>query len=228
MLKPILLVALLPVFVAAAAAPTSKPSPNDKLKIVDHLMLKQSTSRPADAAVDHIVLHFCSDVIQHPDHPYDIDRITEIFSKAPASANYLIARDGTVYRLVPEERTAWHAGGGHLPWAPMIKQMNGRSIGIEMFAVGSENDMKLFGMKDYDAWVKKHPQWVGFSDQQYASLAKLIAQIESRHPQITHDRFHVIGHEEWAGRGRRTDPGELFDWTKIGLTKDRPTTQPSE
>jgi N-acetyl-anhydromuramyl-L-alanine amidase AmpD len=125
---------------------------------------------------------------------------------------------------VPENRVAWHAGKGHLDWDPTLTSMNDRAIGIEMFAIGSPNDMKLCGVtqEKYDALKAKHPEWIGFSDAQYKALNQLIAEIRARHPAILHDRFHIIGHEEWAGHKRRTDPGELFDWTKIGLTKDRP------
>jgi N-acetyl-anhydromuramyl-L-alanine amidase AmpD len=198
------------------------------LKFVDRPMLAQSAARKPGVVVDHIVLHFSSDVIAHPDHPYDIDGQIEIYRRGPASANYLIARDGTIYRLVPEDRVAWHAGNGHLPWDPSIKSMNQKAIGIEMFAVGSPADMKLFGMTQaqYDAFKSKHPEWVGYSDAQYAALNQLVEEIRARHPAILHDRFHIIGHEEWAGRARRTDPGELFDWTRIGLTRERPATQP--
>lgn len=198
------------------------------LKFVDRPMLAQSSPRKPSVVVDHIVLHFSSDVIAHPDHPYDIDRQIEIYRGGPASANYLIARDGTIYRLVPEDRVAWHAGTGHLSWDPTIKSMNQRAIGIEMFAIGSPADMKLFGMTQaqYDTFKSKHPEWVGFSDAQYAALNQLIDEIRARHPAILHDRFHIIGHEEWAGRARRTDPGQLFDWTRIGLTRERPATQP--
>jgi N-acetyl-anhydromuramyl-L-alanine amidase AmpD len=204
-----------------ARAQDSRPP----IKIVDRPMLEQSSARPASNVVDHIVLHFCSDVIAHPDRPYDIDRLIEIFQHAPASANYLIARDGTVYRLVPEDRVAWHAGNGHLPWDAALKSMNQKAIGIEMFAIGSPADMKLFGMtqEQYDDFKSKHPDWVGFSEAQYATLKQLIAEIRARHPAILPDRFHIIGHEEWAGRARRTDPGQLFDWTRIGLTRGRLT-----
>ncbi len=221
---PLLLFAALLLLALGALAQNSRPP----LKLIDRLMLPQSSTRPASAVVDHIVVHFCSDVIAHPDHPYDIDRQIEIFQHAPASANYLIARDGTVYRLVPEDRVAWHAGKGHLPWEPALESMNQHSIGIENFAIGSPADMKLFGMTQaqYDAFKTKHPDWVGFSDAQYAALNQLIDQIRSRHPAILHDRFHIIGHEEWAGRARRTNPGELFDWTRLGLTRDRPPASP--
>jgi N-acetylmuramoyl-L-alanine amidase len=42
------------------------------------------------------------------------------------SAHYLIAKDGTVYKLVPTSQAAWHAGRCRVPNA------NSRSIGIEM------------------------------------------------------------------------------------------------
>lgn len=203
----------------AAAQNTNSP-----LHFVDRPMLRQSSTRQPGVTIDHIVLHFSSDVLAHPEHPYDIDRQIEIYRQAPASANYLIARDGTIYRLVSEDRVAWHAGSGHLAWDPKLKSMNQHAIGIEMFAVGSANDMKLFGMTQaqYDDFKTKHPDWVGYSDAQYAALNKLIAEIRARHPAILDDRFHIIGHEEWSGRERRTDPGELFDWTRIGLTRERP------
>jgi N-acetyl-anhydromuramyl-L-alanine amidase AmpD len=207
---------------------TTSDSP--KLQITDRLLLAQSSTRPPGQVIDHIVLHFSSLVTVHPDHPYDVDQQIALYKTAKVSANYLIDREGKVYRMVPEERTAWHAGVGHLPWDKLVKTMNQRSIGIEMLAIGSPNDMKLFGVtkEKYDAVAKKHPEWIGYTDAQYATVNELIKQIESRHPDIKHDRFHVIGHEEWAGRGRRTDPGELFDYTKIGLTRDRPSTQPSK
>lgn len=208
----------------AVAWQTGTSASAEGLKIVDRLMLPQSSARPANVPIDHIVIHFCSDVTERPDNPFDLNRQIEIFQKAPASANYLIARDGTIYRLVPENRVAWHAGRGHLAWDQNLKSMNQNAIGIENFAVGSANDMKLFGMTaaKYNDFKSKHPNWVGFTAAQYASLKKLIADIEKRHPAILHDRYHIIGHEEWAGRAVRTDPGELFDWTKIGLTRERP------
>lgn len=201
---------------------------NSLVQVVYRPLLEQSSPRSPTTVVDHLVLHFCSDVIAHPQHPYDIDRQIEIFRHNSASANYLIARDGTIYLFVPETRAAWHAGTGHLPWDPTIHSMNQRAIGIEMFAVGSPDDMRLFGMThaQYDAFQSAHPDWVGFSDAQYASLNRLIDDIRRRHPAILPDRFHIIGHEEWAGRARRTDPGQLFDWTRIGLTRDRPAPPP--
>jgi N-acetyl-anhydromuramyl-L-alanine amidase AmpD len=213
------------VFILLAASASAQDT-NAPLTWVDRPMLEQSSPRSPANVVDHLVLHFCSDVVAHPEYPYDIDRQIEIFRHAPASANYLIDRAGTIYRLVPEDRAAWHAGVGHLPWDPAIRSMNQRAIGIEMFAVGSPADMRLFGITQaqYDAFKNAHPDWVGFTDAQYASLNRLVDEICRRHPAILRARFHIIGHEEWAGRARRTDPGQLFDWTRIGLTRERPGT----
>ena len=55
--------------------------------------------------------------------------------KAEVSAHYLVARDGTVYRLVPEHRRAWHAGVAC--WAGE-RDVNGRSIGVELENPGHE------------------------------------------------------------------------------------------
>jgi len=43
------------------------------------------------------------------------------------SAHYVIARDGTIYKLVPLSRAAWHAGR-----CPNFPNANRRSIGIEL------------------------------------------------------------------------------------------------
>jgi hypothetical protein len=76
--------------------------------------------------------------------------------------------------------------------------------------------------------------WKAEGSKQKAENASAIFPSRGVHPVTPSpchgagDRFHIIGHEEWAGRGRRTDPGELFDYTKIGLAKDRPSTLPTE
>ncbi len=49
--------------------------------------------------------------------------------EAEVSAHYLIAEDGEVVALVPEERRAWHAGAGR--WGD-VRDINSRSIGIEL------------------------------------------------------------------------------------------------
>src|SRR2546421_8355708 len=93
--------------IALLIASTSATAP----AITEKLMpLNVSTTRPTDAVVDTVVLHFSSDCIQHPDHPYDVERQIEIYRNAKVSTHYLIDRDGNTFRLVAEDRVAWHAG----------------------------------------------------------------------------------------------------------------------
>lgn len=194
------------------------------LMVVEKLMPEnRSSDRPTTAVVDTIMLHFSSDLIKNPDHPYDVDRQYQIYVDAPASTHYLIDREGTIYRFVPEERMAWHAGKGELPFEPRRRNiLNFHSIGIEMLAVGNARDMKMFmPLPNYEQFRAKHPEWIGFTEAEYKSLNALINDIMKRHPEIKKDRYHIVGHEEYAV-ARRTDPGETFDWTRIGLTKERP------
>lgn len=198
----------------AANAETTTP-----LRIVDRLLTSTvSKDRMPTAPVDMVMLHFCSDVIENPDDPFNVDRIVDIFTTYGVSAHYLIGRDGTVFRFVPENRIAYHAGKGSLSWVPeRTNRLNEYSIGIEMLNVGSAKDMAIFmSPAKYAAYAKKHPDWIGYTDEQYQALKSLLESIQSRHPAIRFDRKHIIGHDEYAGP-RRTDPGELFDWTRINL-----------
>ena len=189
------------------------------LHIVDRLLPESvSRARKPTSPVDMVMLHFCSDVLENPENPFNVDRIVDIFTSYTVSSHYLIGRDGTVYRFVPESKVAFHAGKGHLDWVPdRDNNLNEFAIGIEMLNVGSANDMKVFmSAKKYAAFAKKHPNWIGYTDAQYNALNLLLKSIQSRHPAIKMDRHHIVGHEEYAG-SRRPDPGETFNWKRIGL-----------
>lgn len=216
MLKFICLCIFAAVSTIALANPTSAT-----LRYVDApLPVNLSRERPTTATVDTVMLHFCSDVIKNPDSPFQISRITEIFTSATVSAHYLIDRDGTIYRWVPESRTAFHAGRGIIPWAPeRTNLLNDYAIGIEMFNVGTAEDMKIFmSPQKYAEFAAKHPEFIGFTDAQYEALNGLLKGILERNPSVKFDRKHIIGHSEYAGRARRTDPGATFRWDRIGLS----------
>jgi N-acetylmuramoyl-L-alanine amidase len=120
---------------------------------------------------------------------------------AQVSAHYMIDEDGSIYRLVDEERRAWHAGVS--AWAGE-RDINGRSIGIELVNPGHE-----FGYR-------------AFAEPQMAALIALGREILARHP-IPPAR--VLGHSDVAP-ARKQDPGELFDWPRlaragIGLWPDK-------
>jgi N-acetylmuramoyl-L-alanine amidase len=106
---------------------------------------------------------------------------------AKVSCHWVIEEDGTIHRLVAEEMRAWHAGKSF--WAGE-RDLNGRSIGIELVNPGHEWGYRPFPMA------------------QMAALATLAAGILGRHA-IPASR--VLAHSDVAP-ARKQDPGELFDW----------------
>jgi N-acetylmuramoyl-L-alanine amidase len=120
---------------------------------------------------------------------------------AEVSAHYVVDEDGTILRLVDEEKRAWHAGRAH--WRG-VTDVNSASIGIEIVNPGHE-----FGYRP-------------FPDAQMSSLIPLVAEIKARHG-IT--RGNVVGHSDVAP-ARKQDPGELFNWhalARLRLALPRPT-----
>lgn len=176
---------------------------------------KVSRARSRSAIINTIVIHFCSDVIANPKSPYNIDRICRDFERYGVGPHYLIDRKGVIYLLVNEDRAAFHAGKGALPWLPDRKNdLNDWSIGIELMGIGTELEMSMFlSSSGYNEVEKKD---IGFTQKQYESLRRLIDNLVERYPSIEMDRKHIVGHDLYAP-GRRTDPGALFLWSQIGL-----------
>ncbi|MHA3840058.1 N-acetylmuramoyl-L-alanine amidase [Sphingomonas aestuarii] len=120
---------------------------------------------------------------------------------ARVSSHYLVAEDGTVLRLVEEDKRAWHAGRSH--WRG-VKDINSASVGIEIVNPGHE-------------WGYRP-----FPDEQVAAVIRLVHDIKDRYD-IT--RGNVVGHSDIAP-ARKQDPGELFPWGKLArlrLALPRPT-----
>jgi N-acetylmuramoyl-L-alanine amidase len=140
--------------------------------------------RPAGGGVDMLILHYTG----MPSAAAAIERLCT--PEARVSAHYVIDEDGTVWRLVPEERRAWHAGISS--WAGR-RDINDRSVGIELVNPGHE-----FGYRD-------------FPEAQMASLETLCREILRRHPIPPR---HVLGHSDVAPQ-RKRDPGERFDWRRL-------------
>ncbi|MBI1208373.1 MAG: N-acetylmuramoyl-L-alanine amidase [Azospirillum sp.] len=163
--------------------------------------------RPPGAKLDLLLVHYTG----MPSLEAALGRLCDPGSGV--SAHYTIGIDGTVFRHVPEERRAWHAGVGGWRGDPDV---NSRSIGVELENLGHD-------------WGY-HP----FSTVQIAVFRRLALEIIARHG-IAGDG--VIGHSDtaWA---RKSDPGELFDWqglaaVGIGLwpqpeDRDRGAADPGE
>lgn len=155
-------------------------------------------ARPADTAIDLIVIHS----ISLPPGVFGGDEIEQLFTNrldwdadpyfqqirgAEVSAHFLIRRDGSVVQFVSMNDRAWHAGASC--WQGR-SNCNDHSVGIEL--EGLEGGL--------------------FEDAQYDSLSRLCAEIAGRYP-IT----WVAGHEHIAP-GRKRDPGPGFDWQRLQQT----------
>ena len=110
--------------------------------------------------------------------------------EAKVSAHYVIDEDGSILRLVAEERRAWHAGKG--AWQGET-DCNAASIGIEIVNPGHE-----FGYRD-------------FPEAQIDAVIRLIGDIRTR---WTIPDARIIGHSDLAP-DRKQDPGERFPWKRL-------------
>ena len=150
--------------------------------------------------ISMVVLHYTG--MQSADEA--LERLCS--EEAGVSAHYMIEEDGTVHRLVREDRRAWHAGKSF--WRG-ITDVNSASIGIELVNPGHE-----FGYRP-------------FPDAQMEALLPLLADTVQRHDI---PRANVVGHSDVAPQ-RKEDPGELFDWDllaahRLALRRPR-VTMPS-
>lgn len=135
-------------------------------------------------SVDYIVLHYTNmrsakDSLKHLCNP-----------ESKVSAHYLIDENGKIFRLVEEEKRAWHAGESF--WRGQ-RNMNSASIGIEL-----HNPGRAFGYRP-------------FPEKQMAALKGLLREMKERwglSPAC------LLGHSDIAP-ARKDDPGELFPWKEF-------------
>jgi N-acetylmuramoyl-L-alanine amidase len=140
--------------------------------------------RDTTPRIDTLVLHYTG----MPTAEAAMDRLCD--PKAKVSAHYLIEENGTIWRLVPEIRRAFHAGlscweGEH--------GLNAVSLGIEIANPGHE-------------WGYRP-----FPETQMASVEILCRDLILRHAIPAH---RIVGHSDIAPE-RKIDPGELFDWPRL-------------
>ena len=103
------------------------------------------------------------------------------------SAHVMIRREGVVTQYVPFGVRAWHAG---------VSEYRGRS-GCNDFSIGIE----LEGVDD-------NP----YTDAQYGALIAVVRALLSGYSSLSAE--HITGHSDIAP-GRKTDPGEVFDWGRL-------------
>jgi len=103
------------------------------------------------------------------------------------SAHCFIRRDGQVLQYVPFNKRAWHAG---------VSEYKGRAC-CNDFSIGIE-------LEGTDT--------TPYTDAQYVTLVESSRYIMQLYPKIT--TSGIVGHCDIAP-GRKTDPGEAFDWQKF-------------
>ncbi|MEM7752363.1 MAG: N-acetylmuramoyl-L-alanine amidase [Pseudomonadota bacterium] len=136
--------------------------------------------RRGGAGIDLIVLHYTG----MDGAEAALERLCD--AEAEVSAHYLIAKDGTLYRIVDESQRAWHAGAGS--WAGH-DDINSRSLGIELDNDGTS----------------------AFDEPLMTTLEALLAELLERH---NLPAKAVIAHSDMAP-DRKSDPGPKFDWERL-------------
>ena len=140
--------------------------------------------RPEPARVDMLVLHYTGMTTAAA----ALDRLCD--PDARVSAHYVIEENGVIWRLVPENRRAFHAGVSC--WEGE-SDLNAVSLGIEIINPGHE-------------WGYRP-----FPEAQMASVEALCRDLVARYSIPAH---RVVGHSDIAP-DRKADPGELFDWPRL-------------
>ncbi|MEM7425099.1 MAG: N-acetylmuramoyl-L-alanine amidase [Pseudomonadota bacterium] len=118
-----------------------------------------------------------------------IDRLCD--PDIAVSCHYLVDLEGRIVQMVEEQWRAYQAGVSL--WRG-VEDNNGRSIGIEIQNKGHD-------------WG-----YHAFPEVQMAAVEALSLDILSRHPI---PQRNVVGHSDIAP-GRKIDPGEFFDWRRLG------------
>ncbi|ORU92965.1 MAG: N-acetyl-anhydromuranmyl-L-alanine amidase [Cycloclasticus sp. symbiont of Poecilosclerida sp. N] len=103
------------------------------------------------------------------------------------SSHLLIRRDGNVIQYVPFHQRAWHAG---VSCYQGEHNCNDFSIGIE-----------LEGTDD-----------TPYKQEQYLALSQACKSLIQHYPLLSEET--IVGHCDVAS-GRKTDPGESFDWIEF-------------
>jgi N-acetylmuramoyl-L-alanine amidase len=147
------------------------------------------TSANTDSRAQYLVIHFTSEGFESSLH-------TLTTGDGRVSSHYLV-RDNppTIYKLVDENRRAWHAGVSS--WQGQT-QLNAASIGIEIVNLGHRGP-------------PGSQEWDPYPEAQMEQVMALVRDIVKRHG-IRPDR--VVGHSDIAPQ-RKVDPGPAFPWKRL-------------
>lgn len=150
-----------------------------ELRVVD-ARIRSASFRPRTEAVDTLVLHYTA---------LGLAQSLQVLREGDVSVHYVLAEDGTVYKILEDDEVGWHAGLSMWRGRPNV---NARSIGIEIV--------------NLDGNVHAYPR------AQIGALVALCRQLLARHPGI--EARNVVGHSDIAP-GRKVDPGRRFPWQRL-------------
>jgi N-acetyl-anhydromuramoyl-L-alanine amidase len=162
-----------------------------------HIASPNCDARPEGVEADLIVVHGISlppgefggpwiERLFTNSLPADVHPYFAAAGSRRVSSHLVIMRDGTVTQYVKFTERAWHAG---------VSVYQGREA-CNDFSVGIE--LEGTDTLPYEA-------------AQYDALARVVAALSSAYPHLSADR--IVGHSDIAP-GRKTDPGQSFDWPR--------------
>ena len=170
---------------------------NHLIKNIKYIRSPNFNERSQNSSIKLIVIH----AISLPPKEYGGDYVENFFlnklkisdheyfkeiKDLKVSSHLYIKRDGKIIQFVPFNKRAWHAGESSFNGE---FDCNDFSIGIEL--EGSDCD--------------------NFTDHQYQVLIDVTKQLMNEYPDIK--KNSIIGHSDIAP-GRKTDPGDKFEWTR--------------
>jgi N-acetylmuramoyl-L-alanine amidase len=168
-----------------------RPSPNHdaRTRPIDLVVLHYTGMQDAETALARLTDP--APVAGKFPGPWQNDDVPADAPLGRVSTHYVVAEDGAIYRVVPEEHRAWHAGASS--WEGE-GDVNSRAIGIEIVNGGHD-----FGLPD-------------FPSAQIEAVIALLQDILPRWPAL--NRTRVVAHSDIAPE-RKLDPGEKFPWRQL-------------
>ena len=161
------------------------------MKIKDFFSPNFNKNKRSAKSIKILVIHYTGMQSERE----SLNHLCDFNSKV--SCHYLINREGKIFRLVPDEFSAWHAGKSN--WLK-YKNLNKNSLGIELVNKGHRLG------------------YTNFSKKQITQLINLCKVLIKKYKILNRN---IIGHSDIAPL-RKKDPGEKFPWfvlyqKKIGI-----------
>ncbi|MED7788315.1 1,6-anhydro-N-acetylmuramyl-L-alanine amidase AmpD [Francisella sp. 19X1-34] len=165
-------------------------------KKAKHIVSENFNQRPNNSEISLVVIH----CISLPEGSYINNNVEDLFMNkldckshrsfadlkgVEVSAHFYIKRDGEIIQFVSVDDRAWHAG---------VSSFHGKQ-GCNDFSIGIE-------LQGTDK--------TAYESEQYKTLNNLLSDLKDTYVEIN----AITGHQNIAP-GRKTDPGEYFDWDKV-------------